>query len=139
MHNFENFNEEILNVFHLRLFGHSFEQISRRSRFSASTLRHYMGPSGKWHDLYKQWSAIELRDIHETTHNMMISQAADATRTIIGFLKNGTPSVSLRAAQDILDRCGFVKSSDAWMQQQSGKDIAEKVAKWFELRGSNAK
>lgn len=98
-----------------------------------------MGPSGKWHQLYKDWSASELRDIHETTHNMMIAQAADATKAIIGFLSSEKESVALRAAQDILDRCGFAKSSEAWMQQQGAIDMAEQVARWFELRSNNVK
>lgn len=129
----------ILKVFELRLKGYSYEQISQLTRYKAGTLRHYLSPKGKWYQAYRDWSAIELKAIHETTHDMLIAQAKAATEHVIGLLDSDSPSVSLRAAQDILDRCGFAKRSDAWKQKQGANDMAEQVAKWFESKGTNVK
>ncbi len=99
---------------------------------SESTLRHYFSPKGRWYESYRSWSSAELADIQLNVHSALIAEAIEAAQILVGLMRNGKPSVRLRAAESILDRAGFQKNSDGFTKVNSNLDRADHLFDWFE-------
>lgn len=97
-----------LLAFRLRFEGLTYSQISQKTGYSEFSLRKYFAAKGKWHAEYKYW-ADELSDtIQEETKALYQRNLIEAAHTIILTMNtSSTPSLRLKAAKDILDRCGF--------------------------------
>lgn len=125
-------NTKKLLAFKLRLQGYSYKQIANLTGWSEFTLRRYFSPKGQWFHEYKQWSSIELNQIKEDMHTIILSQAIDAAKIIGNMLTSPKPNLALRAAQDILDRAGFQKHNRGFMRSESADDYAEDIMKTME-------
>ena len=125
-----------LLAFQLKLEGKTYYEISQATSWSEYTLRHYFSSKGKWNSAFQEWSKKEVDGVQDLLHTIFIANAREAALTILRLMKSEQSGVAMRAAQDILDRAGFAKSSKSFEDpSDTSVDVAEKITKWFESRG----
>lgn len=120
-----------LMAYRMKLEGRAYSEIAAATKFSEYTLRKYFANGGRWHNGYKKWKTTELTVIHNSVHDMFRAHAKSAFENLVKAMHSENPAIALKAAQDILDRSGFAKSSEGF-NTSSHADPAESVAHWFE-------
>ena len=125
-----------LTAFQMKLEGASHSEIATATKYSEYTLRKYFAKGGRWHNDFKKWKETELPLIQKTARDILSAHAIEAMQNMVNAMNSDNPSVALRAAQDILDRAGFAKSTDGFNHSQS-LDAAESAVRWFESRYKN--
>lgn len=109
-------NSKHFRAIELRYEGFSLKEIAGEIGIEYSTVRSWFMANGKLGDKYSEYASQENSLRNEQIKRHLRFSVAKAAKTITKLLDSDVPSVQLRAAQTVLDRCSFQ------MEEIAGED-----------------
>lgn len=118
----------------LKYLGKKYSYISKQVGLSETTLYKYFSKEGMLFDEYKEYAKDMSEVATMETRARLVSEAMEAVRTIIAISKGKDTRMSLRAAQDILDRAGITKDqSNLVNTKDDSEDYPEALIRHYKM------
>lgn len=126
-----------IKAFLLKFQGYTYDQIAAdaeiKGHYESSTLSTYFAKGGPWNAEYIKWAADRKEDIEGQINDMLTAQSVAAMQVMINVMvgAGSDDKDKLRAAENVLDRAGFVPVNKVKVDDNS-EDTAETMMQVLE-------